>query len=245
MSPSLPSTLDCLALGHLALFLLPDVPLPFLSTTLKEKYPALTDYVRRDVKRSYGGTVRPEDARLGKKVRGRAGKDNKVATEGGEDDDDSDSEAELHHYTNMHIGSGDVPVVLPWRTADPASTFSTVGLVLRETIEGVPVLGELMKPDPMIREGASSVPSYGTGVLPLVAGLGLGVAALAGAVVWSGAFGLGDKGPSGASGERLRDLGETGNLLGLGRRRGNASLPVVEGGPEGGVGVGVGVAVDG
>lgn len=220
------------------------MPLPFLSTALKEKYPALTDYVRRDVKRCYGEKVTPDDARLGEKVRGRAAADNKVTAREVEDAD-SDSEAELHHYTNMHIGSGDVPVVLPWRTADPASALSTVGLVLRETVQGVPVLGAMLKPDPLSREGPSSAAHNGMGIPPVVAGLGLGVAALAGALVWSGGLGLAAKGTSGERGERLRDLGETGDLLGLGRRRGNAGLPGVEGGLEGGVGVGVGVVVDG
>jgi len=228
----------------LALFLLPTVPLPFLSTTLKEKYPALTDYVRRDVKRCYGEKVTPEDARLGKKVRGRAAADNRV-TARDDADTDSDSEAELHHYTNMHIGSGDVPIVLPWRTADPASALSTVGLVLRETAAGVPVLGAMTKPDPLSREGPSSAVNTGMAIPPVLAGLGLGVAALAGALVWSGGVGLADTGARGERGGRLRDLGETGDLLGLGRRRGDAGLPGVEGGPEGGVGVGVGAVVDG
>lgn len=196
----------------------------------------MTDYVRRDVKRCYGEKVTPEDARLGKEVRGRAGADNK-ATARDDEDTDSDSEAELHHYTNMHIGSGDVPVVLPWRTADPASALSTAGLVLRETVAGVPVLGAMTKPDPFPREGPSSAANTGMGIPPVLAGLGLGVAALAGALVWSGGLGLADTGASGERGERLRDLGETGDLLGLGRRRGDASLPGVEGGLDGGVGV--------
>lgn len=239
LSPSLPSTLDCLALGYLALFLLPEVPLPFLSTKLKEKYPSLADYIRRDAKRCYGEMIRPEDARVGKKVRGRVGGNTMVGGKG--EDEESDEEAELHHYTNMHIGSGDVPVALPWRTAEAASPLSNVGLILQETVREVPVLGGVLKPDPILRGGVSSAPNNGMGVLPVVAGLGLGVAAIAGAVVWGGGFGLGSGGGEGGreSAERLRDLGETGDLLGLGRRRANASFPAVEGGPEGGLGVGV------
>ncbi|MCJ1251141.1 hypothetical protein MMC30_008372 [Trapelia coarctata] len=236
LSSERPSTLDCLALGYLALFLVPDVPLPFLSRTLKERYPNLADYVRRDVKRCFGGEVKAEDAMAGRKVKGKG-----AMQEQGEED--SDSEAELHHYTNMHIGSGDVPVVLPWRRGEAASPLSNIGLVLKETVREVPVLGGMMKPDPVI--GNETTTNGGLGTLPLGVGvgLGLGVAAIVGAVVWGGAFGLGGGGGGGksteGSRERLRDLGETGDLLGLGRRKYNASLPVVEGALEGGLGVGV------
>lgn len=188
------------------------------------------------MKRCYGEKVRPEDAKLGKKIKGKA------PTEIN-DGDESDEEVELHHYTNMNIGSGDVPVVLPWRTAEPASALWSVGAVLRDTVEGVPVLGEMVKPDPIARDSLSTAPPKGMGVLPVVAGLGLGAAAVVGAVIWSGTLRGGESDTGRGSGERLMDLGETGDLLGLGRRRGNDSLPVVEGGMEGGVGVGV--VVDG
>ena len=214
LTPTRPSALDCLAIGYLALFLLPEVPIPFLATSLKEKYPNLADYVRDGVRRCYGGVGKTEDARSRLHIESPRAKSLDL------DNSDEDEEGlELAQYGNMDIGGGEVPVVLPWRDAPPSSVLESVGLVLRDAVEGVPLLGDLVKPDTIIHCQNPVKDNGGQGYLPVVTGLGVGIAAIAAAVVWTGELGAGDnlrRNDRRGEGARLRDMGETGDLLAFG-----------------------------
>ena len=210
-----PSTLDCLAIGYLALFLLPEVPIPFLATSLKEKYPNLADYVRDGVKRCYGGAVKSEDARSGLRIESVRAKNLEP------DNSDEDEGLELAQYENMDIGSGQAPVVLPWRDAAPSSVLESVGLVLRDAVEGVPLLGDLVKSDTIMHSQSPVEDNGGQRYFPVVTGLGVGIAVIAATVVWSGVSGAGGNSLRRTNGRRdegarLEDMGETGDLLAFG-----------------------------
>ncbi|MCJ1394208.1 hypothetical protein MMC18_007086 [Xylographa bjoerkii] len=206
-----PSSLDCLALGYLALFLVPSVPNPFLATILKEKYPGLTHYVRRGIQQCYGGAVKLEDARPGL---------------GPSTINDEDEEVDLSTYNNMDIGSGDVE--LPWREAPSSSPLGSVGIVLREAVGGIPGLGTLVKSDPIQYSTATkdsaidtTVPNVPTSLFSTLLAVGAGVAAIGGAVLYAGGLGLGEVEDSMYDGGRARktrlaDMGEAGEVLAMG-----------------------------
>jgi sorting and assembly machinery component 37 len=65
-----PSSLDCLALGHLSLALVPDVPMKWLRERMESRWPALVEFARIEVKECFGGKVGLEDALLVKRVEG-------------------------------------------------------------------------------------------------------------------------------------------------------------------------------
>ncbi|KAI9743878.1 MAG: hypothetical protein M1818_002612 [Claussenomyces sp. TS43310] len=59
-----PTSLDCLALGHLALALLPDLPSPWLANCMRRKFPQLCAFVHDSQRTFFGGAVSLEDAAL-------------------------------------------------------------------------------------------------------------------------------------------------------------------------------------
>ncbi|MCJ1471961.1 hypothetical protein MMC13_000604 [Lambiella insularis] len=211
LSPSQASSLDCITVAYLALFLLPAVPHPFLATTLRDKYPDLTSYVRKGIERCYGGAVRPEDARPGIKTAN-------VPNENAEIDHSADD--------NLKIKSG--RVILPWRDATPMTVLSSTTLVLKEVFDAVPIIGPLLKPDPILYTDGTRNTSrdsvLGTtrmGLLPTALAVVAGVGALGGALLYSGAIDVGRADASeyrGKSGRntRLADMGEVGEALALG-----------------------------
>ena len=222
-----PSTLDCLTIGYLALFLLPEVPIPFLATSLKEKYPNLADYVRDGVRRCYGGAIKSDDARSGLHVQSVQATNHDV-----DNSDEDDEDLELAQYENMDTGSRQVPVELLWRNAAPLSVLESVGLVLRDAVEGVPLFGDLVKPDTIVHSQGPAEDTKGQRYLPAVAGLGVGIAAIAATAVWSGVLGAGGNSLSRTDerrghGARLKDMGETGDLLAFGglKERHNSTSP--------------------
>lgn len=62
LSDETATSLDCLALGYLALALKPDVPQKWLQEGLRDRYPSLCAYVERGIEECFGGKVRVEDA---------------------------------------------------------------------------------------------------------------------------------------------------------------------------------------
>lgn len=56
------SSLDCLALGHLAMALIPKLPQPWLAEVMRGRYPQLRKYVENGVKEIFNGRVLVEDA---------------------------------------------------------------------------------------------------------------------------------------------------------------------------------------
>jgi len=68
------SSLDCLALGYLALAVTPDVPQKWLAEGLRDRWPGLRAFVRRGVGEGFGGLVRVEDALMGGNLESVGGK---------------------------------------------------------------------------------------------------------------------------------------------------------------------------
>ncbi|KAG8533000.1 uncharacterized protein KY384_001782 [Bacidia gigantensis] len=62
LSDSQPSSLDCLALGYLALAVIPEIPQAWLKEGLVTKYKNLCEYVKRRVKEVFGGPIRVDAA---------------------------------------------------------------------------------------------------------------------------------------------------------------------------------------
>ena len=211
LRPDRSSSLDCLALGYLALFLVPSVPHSFLATTLKQKYPGLTDYVGRGIKQCLGENAKFDGAQAGSSFSNTK---------------DEDDEIDLSTYNNMDIGSGDIE--LPWREAPPLSTLEDVGIVLRDAIDGVPVLGPLLKPNPIQystpTENSTTDPissNIPMSFLSTILAIGAGVAAIGGAVFYVGGVGLhGAEHSAYEAGSvrrtRLADMGEVGQVLAMG-----------------------------
>ncbi|MCJ1279083.1 hypothetical protein MMC21_006905 [Puttea exsequens] len=71
LSPTHPSSLDCLVLAHLALALLPALPQRWLAQGLEERWPGLCAYVRSGVRAWFGREWVVEDAMAGKGKGGR------------------------------------------------------------------------------------------------------------------------------------------------------------------------------
>ena len=64
LSDDEPSSLDCLALGYLALALKPELPQGWLQESMRSRYPGLCAFVARGVEECWGGEVRVKDALL-------------------------------------------------------------------------------------------------------------------------------------------------------------------------------------
>ncbi|MCJ1405293.1 hypothetical protein MMC11_008520 [Xylographa trunciseda] len=241
LSPQQPSSLDCLTLGHLALFLVPSVPHPFLATSLKEKYPGLVRYVSRGIQQCYGRAVNLDDARPGI---------------GPSNIQDEDEDVDLSTYNNMDIGSGEFK--LPWRDAPPSSPLGNIEIVLREAIDGIPGLGPLLKSDPIQQSRSTedsinntTVMKLPTSLISTLLAVGAGAAVIGGAVLYAGGLGLSGGEEStysrgSAKKTRLADMGEAGEVLAMGsfgdtnlrekraggREQQSYSVPVVDVGVE-------------
>jgi hypothetical protein len=112
LTPHRPTTLDCLAVAHLALCFLPALPHPFLASALKSTYPQLVAYTTSGIKHFYGGPAQPDDAFPG------------IPLTRGDDDDGAFS-----GYENLDIGSG--AVILPWRDPIRPDVLARAGAVAR------------------------------------------------------------------------------------------------------------------
>lgn len=58
------SSLDCLALGYLSLMLIPDLPQPWLSKTIRVDFPQLATWTEKLRKEVFGNSITVEDAML-------------------------------------------------------------------------------------------------------------------------------------------------------------------------------------
>ena len=249
-SATAPCSLDCLVLGYLALFLVPDIPHPFLATTLK-KYPALTTYVRRGIQKFFFFPTHvpaPESLALG---------NNDLSS--------STSTSKANVVGTEHPGSD--PVGFPWRDPLPPSALSGVGLVLHESAASIPLLGPLLQ-NGSIRHASTSATAtannqptsetvYLKTFVPAIGALWVGVTAVAavvGAVMlsekasvghdqgWGGGWGHagGDRvvGSAEAGTRGLSEMGDTGDALLAGlwvgraarERGGQRQMPAGEGG---------------
>jgi sorting and assembly machinery component 37 len=184
------SSLDCLVLGYLALFLYPDLPQSWLADTMRSKYSKLCGYVDDLRGRFLGCPITIHDFRVANQ---------KSCLQGREDN-------RALHYT-----------VLPWVTPEKRG-FSQVGsLLLENIIDSLPLAQHLHKAnrtyvtisDTDVKDPKSS--SDGNGLdrasNSQVLAIAAGVSAAVGYLFYIG-LSIGEKQKT-----SLRDLGEAGAIL--------------------------------
>ncbi|KAK0120366.1 hypothetical protein ONS95_011769 [Cadophora gregata] len=111
------SSLDCLALGYLALILVPELPQPWLSRTMRHKFPGLCTWTEEMCKMVYGKEKATlEDAFL---VSGN----------------DSELDARLKRLRGRSH--------LPWKPPYDRGALNVSGVFLSSLVESIPVLGQL------------------------------------------------------------------------------------------------------
>ncbi|KAL8859719.1 MAG: hypothetical protein Q9178_003834 [Gyalolechia marmorata] len=199
------TSLDCLALGYLALAMVPDVPQPWLSQKMKEKYPTLCRYVEHHARDCFGLDLRntPTDK-----------------------DRDGDPNPSITQITTLPWWQTPDP---------PTPILTNIkNINILPLLESLPLFGSLYRPSP-VQPSTPTPHSQKTSRIPLLPtvflGLTASVAAMGTYFLWTGempssAWWL--KGvrqrhrvvagwPLGARGDRrkrLREMGEAGELLG-------------------------------
>jgi hypothetical protein len=220
-----PTSLDCLALGYLSLFAIPDLPVLFLHDTL-QKYPDLVSYLERGKRQCFNiPSTSPVVTPPAQPVRKRRAKVARV-----EDDDErknvelSDSETEddgveLVDYDNMAIGADSTPQdsSAPGQEAYTLRTGDAPGFLerVKAVVEAVMPDIEILKGNPVVSEDERA---RGDGdeqiVLPTsLVTIGAGAAVVLGGLVYTGIGGFKEVGRRGSG---KVDLGEAGRMLGLG-----------------------------
>ncbi|CAL8576651.1 hypothetical protein XPA_002518 [Xanthoria parietina] len=202
------TSLDCLALGYLALALVPAMPQPWLANKMKGSYPDLCRYVDDGVRKCFGLDFAVVAA--GGRHQGRTG------------DDTSDGTT-----TTRTTG-------LPWQTPTPDTKIALTARLL-PLLSTLPLFGPLYRPSPLQPSPSSSSaspPQHNR--IPLLPSLTLGLTASVAAfglrVLWTGEVPSFDwvRGtrqrhrlvlgwPFGAGGgrvKRLGEMGEAGRVLG-------------------------------
>ncbi|KAH7360204.1 Tom37 C-terminal domain-containing protein [Rhexocercosporidium sp. MPI-PUGE-AT-0058] len=196
------SSLDCLALGYLALMLVPELPQPWLSRTMREKFPGLCGWTEELCKTVFGKEkVTLEDAFLGTSSSQSSSKD-----------------SELDVRLKRLRGRGH----LPWRPPYNRGVTDVGGVFLSGVVESVPVLGGLGRSTRMrsrssggkmvgeVEGQASSAWTYLGLVGSVIVGLGMGV----GYLLHQGVISI-----PGEESERRRevssDMGHLGEALGF------------------------------
>ncbi|KAH0548335.1 hypothetical protein GP486_007983, partial [Trichoglossum hirsutum] len=120
LSDTQASSLDCLVLGYLALFLYPDLPHSWLADTMRRKYAKLCDYVNDLRGRFFGRPITTSSF--------REGEANQETNKRGQED-----AIGAAHYT-----------VLPWATAENRG-ISQTGSLLLENVMDMPPLNYIPK----------------------------------------------------------------------------------------------------
>ncbi len=149
------SSLDCLALGYLALMMVDELPQPWLKRTMEQKFPGLYRWTE-DLSGTVFGREKAtlEDAFL-------------VAT----------SDSELDARLKRLRGRGN----LPWKSPYNRSAFDVGKAFVSNLAESIPVVGQMSKNTRMKQhggsgdEGQSSSWQYLGLIGSLIAGVGLGI----------------------------------------------------------------------
>ncbi|KAH6720384.1 Tom37 C-terminal domain-containing protein [Leptodontidium sp. MPI-SDFR-AT-0119] len=196
------SSLDCLALGYLALMLVPDLPQPWLSRTMRENFPGLCAWTEELCRTVFGKEkVTLEDAFLG----------SASASQG--------KEAELDVRLKRLRGRDH----LPWRPPYNRGVVDVGGVFLSGVMESVPVLGGLGRSTRMrSHSGAKMAEEEGQGsssswkflglVGSVIVGLGMGV----GYLLHQGVISIpGEEPKLQTQTERPSDMGHLGEALGF------------------------------
>ena len=185
------SSLDCLALGYLALMLVPELPQPWLSRTMKEKFPSLCTWTEELRETVFGKEkVTLEDAFL-----------------------ISSNDSELDVRLKRLRGRSH----LPWKPPYNRGALDVGGVFLSGLAESIPIVGTLSKSTRMKPHGKGKedeMPASSWRYLGLfgsvIAGLGMGL----GYMLHQGILSI-----PGEESERERqrpsDLGHLGEALGF------------------------------
>lgn len=185
-----PSSLDCLALGYLALALVPSLPQPWLADTLEAKYAPLCRYVRDSMQAVGGMDVRLEDALLGPL--------NPDTERGGEFTDDT---------TSTRKG-------LPWRQPASKTFTSAAAVFLDHALNSLP----FRSPPVILQPTASNTDSTPQSqphsqpeppsLLPYLFSLGAAALAVTGYILFAGSA-------QEEKSRNLADMGEAGAMLAM------------------------------
>jgi sorting and assembly machinery component 37 len=129
-----PSSLDCLAVGYLALALYPDLPQPWLAEIMRTDFGRLGGYVHNLVGAFFGGSVSVEQA-LGAGI-ASAGLLNKT-------------DAERHRLARERG-------LLPWKAPERGGLWTIGSLVLENVLDSVPLVDQLRASNRLSRAARES-----------------------------------------------------------------------------------------
>jgi sorting and assembly machinery component 37 len=179
------SSLDCLLLGYLSLALLPELPQPWLSKTMRVKFPSLCTWTEKLSQEIFGPEVKLHDAFLS-----------------GED---------LDIRLKRLRGRGH----LPWKAPENTNPVATGVRFVSAVADGIPVVGQLRRNTRMREHGGKTpeddAQSSSWQSIAAVGSLILGVGAVVGYMFQQGIIGEGEEERQGGLGA----FGEAGEALGV------------------------------
>ena len=190
------TSLDCLALGYLAMALIPEMPQAWLADTMKKKHPSLCAFVEAGLKKCFGGPVRPEDALFHPEQNGSR-------------------EDGLDFYEN--IASASEKSVLPWKKPSPTSLLSTSTTLLSYTLPSIPLIGSFYQSPIINHDEDSHSPATGSLLGPALLTLSTAAVAVGSYFLYSVLVSSNNSYRSGGTLEkrRLDDMGEAGAMLAM------------------------------
>ena len=198
------SSLDCLALGYLALAVVPELPQSWLADSMKGKYGGLCTYVKRGINEYFGWPVKVEDAI-------------------------PDQQSSLGKLDNPPTDN-DSRGALPWKDPAQKGFISSGGAILEGALESIPLAGAFMQNTILIRDkskatqstdppkSASTTSPQSTTLLPTVLAIGSALAAIGSYVLYSGLITLSpnqDHHIYPSRKQNLSDMGEAGAMLAM------------------------------
>lgn len=187
MSVDKPSSLDCIAVAHLALALVP-LPQRWLADTMTSRYPDLCSYVRRLTKEFFGGPVEIEAALIG------ASKD-----------ENSVQNSQIEGWQNHRK--------LPWVMPAQKGVSDAGSALLSGTFSSLPLAGHFRRDRILLESGRAGQrkDAFQSLVLPTLLVFGSFFAAGCGYLLYCQSF----KQPA-PSKKNLSEMGDAGAMLGMG-----------------------------
>lgn len=200
-----PSSLDCLALGYLALALYPELSQPWLADIMRSKFGRLCAYVHHLQRRFFGGPVSVEDAMYT------------------EDDTAGKDEAQVERSKRAR-GKG----TLPWSAPERGGLLVIGSLLLDNVLDSIPLIGQIRASNRLTRAAEDSdmteqekqqVQAIATTrrkeLFSQIVTVGTGISAFVGYLFYTGIISLSDEEEEFSEKNSLSDLGEAGALLAM------------------------------
>lgn len=184
------SSLDCLVLGYLSLMLIPDVPQPWLSKTMRANFPSLCAWTEEQRTKVFGAPVTPKDALLGR----NSGSDN----ESGKKASPKSS--------------------LPWKAPQDRTVTGVSQSYLAALVDSIPLLGQLRRTNREIQlsdQTARDKLSAPFQVATVLAGVIASNSLLAGYMFQTGAISLRPQESENQKGSGLDAFGDAGAALSM------------------------------